>query len=184
MLGRGGGGKSLVRIFLGIKTLKISTIQPCQHKLLLSVKSKGQKILTIRPTFSSHSWNWNCMALAIKGNHLVSCMLCREYITNCWINIVHHRSIRTWIHQCTLLKMCTHHWPIVIDINFFSTTASGEQCCRWWHTTVVPVFSGHPSFPAKVSLHYRCPLIRGVQIYNKTWREFWQTCQHYVHVQI
>ena len=38
--------------------------------------------------------------------------------------------------------------------------------------TVVPVFSGHPSFPAKVSLHCRCPLIRGIQVYNKTWREF------------
>ena len=56
--------------------------------------------------------------------------------------------------------------------------------CIHFHYTVVPVFSGHPSFPAKVSLHCRCPLIRGVQIYNKTWREFWQTCQHYVHVQI
>ena len=48
----------------------------------------------------------------------------------------------------------------------------GRPKLMWIGVTVVPVFSGHPSFPAKVSLHCRCPLIRGVQIYNNTWREF------------
>ena len=118
---------SLVRILFLTKTLNISTIQPCRHKLLLSVKSKCQKILTIRPTFSSHSWN--CRTA-----------LHREYgQIEHWLNIVHHRSIRTWIHQCALSKdatMCTHHRPIVIDINLFSTTTSGQQCCRWWHRCI------------------------------------------------
>ena len=38
---KGEGGKGLVRILLLTKTLKCSTIQPCQHKLLSSVKSKS-----------------------------------------------------------------------------------------------------------------------------------------------
>ena len=38
------------------------------------------------------------------------------------------------------------------------------------YSTVVPVFSGYPWFQAKVSLHCRCPLIRGSQFYNKIWR--------------
>ena len=40
---KGGGDKGLVRILLLTKTLTISTIQPVQHKLLSSVKSKCVK---------------------------------------------------------------------------------------------------------------------------------------------
>ena len=103
MLGRGEGVKALFGFFFGIKTLKISTIQPCQHKLLLSVKSKGQKILTIRPTFSSHSWNWNCIALA--------------------------RAI-TWSAACSVgsNKLLDKHCPSQVDQNLDPPMYSLEGC--------------------------------------------------------
>ena len=40
---KGEGSKCLVRILLLTKTLKMSAIQPCQQKLLSSVKSKCVK---------------------------------------------------------------------------------------------------------------------------------------------
>ena len=103
------------------------------------------------------------------------------------------------IYECRPHVVLTNHfvstfweframYSTTIDVGML-TCCSYKKLSQLIHHsyTVVPVFSGHPSFPAKVSLHCRCPLIRGVQIYNKTWREFWQTCQHYhdyVHVQI
>ena len=50
----------------------------------------------------------------IGTNHFMSFMefsYCTVGVcTNCWISIVHHRSTRTWIHQCALSKdaTCVH----------------------------------------------------------------------------
>ena len=105
----------------------------------------------------------------VEGLVLVSChgLMCVPPVGGC-----RREPVRIWLADRT-----KHGHGRFLYANVTSGVECGCSHSACSHRELqlaltVPVFSGHPWFPAKVSLHCRCPLIRGSQIYNKTWCEF------------